>query len=212
MKLSTRAKTLKSYIRERTGSEPPLLYVEMLQSPPPSLKILIPVLPEMDFPQAIPDHMVPCGPIQRPSEELVNVDPELNAWLAEGPTIFINLGSHRVVDEEWAVEMAGALKMVFDAAAVVAKEQSRPGLAKLRVLWKLTKTGRSFLSVGKGLVDYETEKPGSKVYHILGDEIDQGRVKMLPWLSTEPVSVLKSGYLICSVHHGGANSGIETMS
>ena len=47
---------------------------------------------------------------------------------------------------------------------------------------------------------------------ILGAELEgDGRVKVRSWLETDPVSLLQSGHVICSVHHGGANSFYEAV-
>lgn len=204
---------LRPYIREKLGIEPVIVYSQVLQKPPPGLKALVPAIPEMDLPVAeIPKYTVTCGPILRPFDNIADVDPQLDAWLAEGPTVLVNLGSHRVYDEERAVEMAGALKLMLDMAAVAAKEQGRPELAKLRVLWKMNKTGRKFLRVGTNLPAEDPESRDRKVHDILGDEIDADRVRITTWLTTEPTAILQSGHIVCSVHHGGANSAIETIA
>lgn len=203
------------FFREKTGKEATLFYIEPVQEGIPGWKALVPSLPEYEYPLRKLDYLVPCGPILQPVRDLKAQDAELDSWLAEGPTVYISLGSHRVMDEEWAVEMARALRLVFDEADSKAEDESekegKSELGKLRVLWKLRKTGNQFLSAGRGDVDYDTGK-GSTVYEILAKEIDSGRVRIVNWLDADPISVLASGHVVCAVHHGGANSSIEAIA
>jgi UDP:flavonoid glycosyltransferase YjiC (YdhE family) len=37
------------------------------------------------------------------------------------------------------------------------------------------------------------------------------RVKIVDWLDVDPVAILASGQVVCSVHHGGSNSFHETL-
>lgn len=88
--------------------------------------------------------------------------------------------------------MAKALRIVIDKT-----QKSLPGL---QVLWKLKKFG-----------DWEVKPGGSEVYNILKDEIDADRIRVVKWVTAEPMSVLRSGHIVCSVHHGGANSYYEAV-
>jgi hypothetical protein len=45
----------------------------------------------------------------------------------------------------------------------------------------------------------------------LGDDIASGRVRIVDWFEAEPMAVLESGTVVCAVHHGGANSFLETV-
>ena len=144
---------------------------------------LCPALPEIDFPLAyIPDNVVGCGPIVLPAAPVSESDPSLASWLDEGPpTVLINLGSLIISDPIVAVEIAKGLRVVFDR------------FPNIRVLWKLK---------------YEWTK-SDKFYEILESEIESGQVRLPSWLVADPVSILASGKVVCSVHHGGANSYYE---
>ncbi|RAO66850.1 uncharacterized protein BHQ10_002862 [Talaromyces amestolkiae] len=65
----------------------------------------------------------------------------------------------------------------------------------VQVLWKF------------GQAEYIDE---ARLY--LKDHIDQGRVRIYNWLSASPVSLLETGYISVSVHHGGANCYNEALS
>jgi hypothetical protein len=65
-----------------------------------------------------------------PVQPVAKEDPKLEAWLRQGPTVLINLGSHITMDDSVAREFAAGLKVLLD---------SQP---KLQILWKLKKSGR----------------------------------------------------------------------
>lgn len=163
------------------------------------IRFLVANLPEIEFPLAItPDTILPCGPMIRPALPLAKVDPGLAAWLGRAPTLYVNLGTHMLLDEEFAVEMAKALRHVLDAVESVQWRDKR--LSGLQVLWKLNRKG-----------EYEVANEGCRVYDILGGEMETGRVKVVEWFEAEPTAVLEGGRVICAVHHGGANSFLETV-
>jgi hypothetical protein len=163
------------------------------------VKFLVANLPELEFPlRVIPGHIIPCGPMIRPAAAVSEVDPELAAWLARGPTLYINLGTHMAFNEEFAVEMATAVRIVLDHARSVLWRDKR--LAGLQVLWKLTRFG-----------EYEVATPGSAVYKILGRDVEKGVVRIVDWIGPEPTALLETGNVVCAVHHGGANSFLETV-
>ncbi|RDA85834.1 hypothetical protein CP532_5759 [Ophiocordyceps camponoti-leonardi (nom. inval.)] len=146
-------------------------------------------LPELDFPAVVPSHIVPCGPIIRNAPPVRDADPDLEAWLARGPTLYVNLGSLCPIAETQARELALAIKSVLDA------------LPRLQVLWKLKRDG-----------DYGVSKPGHGVHDALEKELKADRVRVtVEWLSVEPSSILGSGHVVCSMHHGGANSFFEAV-
>ncbi|RCI09209.1 hypothetical protein L249_1521 [Ophiocordyceps polyrhachis-furcata BCC 54312] len=146
-------------------------------------------LPELDFPAAVPSHLVPCGPIIRNAPPVRDADPHLEGWLARGPTLYVNLGSLCPIAETQARELALAIKSVLDA------------LPRLQVLWKLKRDG-----------DYSVSKPGDCIHDALNEELKADRVRVaIDWLSVEPSSILGSGHVVCSMHHGGANSFFEAV-
>ena len=161
---------------------------DFLGRPPPN-KLLLGCCQEIDFPvEKIPLNVVPCGPILRPAPSVREADPELAAWLARRPTVFVNLGTLSSYSETDATEMASALRMLFDACG---RENE---LAEVQVLWKLRKDG-----------SYSTES-GSTIHTILGREIEADRLRITDWTVPEPLAVLEAGNTICYVHHGGAGS------
>jgi hypothetical protein len=146
-------------------------------------------LPELDFPLAVPDDILPCGPIIRAAPALSSTDPELAHWLSRRRTIYINMGSICRVREDRAAELALALRIILD------REKQH-----LQVLWKLAKDG-----------EYTTLEAGGRIYETLRQEISAGLVRIVDCIEAEPIAILQSGNIACSVHHGGANSFNEAI-
>ncbi|TFK37242.1 hypothetical protein BDQ12DRAFT_705923 [Crucibulum laeve] len=157
------------------------------------VEYLAPMIPELDFHlTVIPDNVILCGPFVLPVIRTVEQDdPELSKWLqaANGRTILLNLGTHTIVDVANTRELAKGL------AAVIQHERDLK--REVQVLWKLQ------------LV------PGSEVDAVLreelGKDIDSGRVRIVSWLAVDPMAILHERSIICSVHHGGANSFFESV-
>lgn len=130
----------------------------------------------------VPRNVTACGPITVPARAFAKSDPDLAEWLQRRPTILINLGSHILSDSGDAVELAKGVRVVLG------RHQD------LQVLWKL----RSAVT--------------DELRAIVGAELEgDGRVSIRSWLETDPVSILQSGHVVCSVHHGGANSFYEAV-
>lgn len=183
--------------------------MDLAENPEPGLKRIVAAMPELDYPfPGLGDDVVMCGPIMKPFLALDDSDASLLAWLSRGPTIFINLGSHRAVNEDLAVEMATALRVVMAAAASAAERLGRPELARLQVLWKLKQTGGTWY---RGFTKYPIDEPGSRLHGILGGMMDADRVRVVDWVAAEPLSILDSGHVICYVHHAGANAALEGL-
>lgn len=108
--------------------------------------------------------------------------------------MYINLGSICRLHEDEAVELASALK------AVMKSFNEQPGGATLQVLWKLKKAG-----------EYAVSEDGCKLHGVLGEEMEADLVRISDWIQAEPVSILRSGHVVCSIHHGGANSFNEAI-
>jgi hypothetical protein len=164
----------------------------------PNNHYLIPSIPETDFPCYVAPNVTPCGPILLPEPPISESDPKLLAWLKQGPTVLINLGSHIRMDDAMARGFAGGLKVLLD---------SRPDV---QVLWKLKKIG------GLGIRPNDTLKSDeggvtADSLKTIENEIAAGRVRIEEWLSVDPVAVLQSGQVACSVHHGGSNSFHEAL-
>lgn len=129
-----------------------------------------------------------CGPIVIPFEPIEERDPALTKWLDNGPTVMINLGSHVVSDDKIAREVGGAIRILLD-------HHNTKGNGQMQVLWKAKASG----DVDRVVRD------------MVGKEIKEGRVKVVAWLDPEPVSVLQHPNVVCTVHHGGANSFFEAV-
>ncbi|KAF8555817.1 UDP-Glycosyltransferase/glycogen phosphorylase [Imleria badia] len=153
----------------------------------PGLTYICPALTEIDFPFAvIPMDMILCGPIVMPFDPLEESDPALAKWLDNGPTVLINLGLHVVSNEKLAREMASAFRILLDY-------HDKKGSRKIQVLWKAKPDG-------------DIQKV---IDEIIGNEIKEERIKVVAWLDAEPVSILQHPSVVCTVHHGGANSFYE---
>ncbi|OAA48784.1 3-hydroxyacid dehydrogenase/reductase [Cordyceps fumosorosea ARSEF 2679] len=161
---------------------------------PAGLKIFLPSDALVDFPfSVVPDHVVSCGPILRPAvAKLEEADPKLAAWLRRWDTVYVNLGTHVAYDGDTNANLAAAIKELLSAAAAKGRD--------VQVLWKVNKGGKG------SSADHED------LYRQVGESSDDGRVLIVDWLLAEPVSVLNSGSVVCSVNHGGANSYFEAVS
>ena len=154
----------------------------------PGVPYVCPAFTEIDFPFAvIPEDILLCGPIVIPFNPLEESDPALMKWLDSGPTVLTNLGSHIVSDEKLAREMVGAFRILLDY------HDNKGRSSKIQVLWKVKADGDIQRTIDE----------------IVGKEIKEGRIRVVAWLDTEPVSVLQHPNVICAVHHGGANSFYE---
>lgn len=162
----------------------------LLYDPPENVKIFLPSNSIVDFPFSnVPNHIVSCGPIIRSSVPLEQADPKLAAWLARRPTVYINLGTHVLYDDDTSLNLAGAIKSLLTAAADQGQD--------LQVLWK----------VNRGKTDNDTEY--SHLYKEACNGNEKQQLLIVDWLLAEPSSVLNSGHIVCSVNHGGANSYFE---
>lgn len=195
-----RHREVSRYIKAHTGGEMVTLD-DLNQRPPPGVKYLVANLPELEFPLSkIPPHIIPCGPMIRPAASVAEVDAGLAEWIAAGPTVYINLGTHAKTTERTAVEIARSIAHLLAAAdrhADSSADEKLP-LSRLRVLWKLTRK--------PPLYDDAPLRP------VLGPYLPADRVRILPWLAPEPSSLLASPRLVCAVHHGGANSFLEAAA
>jgi hypothetical protein len=187
------------YIKAHTGGSMVTLD-DLNQRPPPGVKYIVANLPEVEFPLTkIPPHIIPCGPIIRPALSVTDVDQDLADWLAGGPTVYINLGTHAKTTEATAVEIARSIHFLLEKAnRHIDEPDSKLPLSRLRVLWKLTRKPP----------DYDN----TAIRQAIGQQIDADRVRIVPWLAPEPSALLEEHTVICAVHHGGANSFLEAVA
>lgn len=152
-------------------------------------------MPEASIPvDVIPPNVTCTGPMSLSLAPAAEQDPDLVEWLARAPTLLINLGSAFVWVESQAAAMAQALAWLLEKT-------------DLQVLWKFRKES-------SGISGY---KNSSKIQY--SDEfaaplrpfLENGRVKMESWLVADPTSLLETGHIIASVHHGGAGCYHEAI-
>jgi hypothetical protein len=191
---------LREYVRIHAGGARLTTLNELsLGAPDKGVKVLVANRLALEFPlKVLPRHVVPCGPIVRDAKPVREVDAELAAWLEKGPTVYVNLGTHVCLSEESAGEMATGIRMLLDH--VRSKERDSRGMGGLRVLWKL--------SMEKKEGGEAWEK--SEAFRILDKDIQEGTVRIMRWIEAEPAAVLRAAGVVCAVHHGGANSFLET--
>jgi hypothetical protein len=140
---------------------------------------------EADFPlSVIPPSVIPCGPIFLSVAPAADQDPELASWLERAPTVLINLGSIFDYDENWALEMARAVKALLGNDANV------------QVLWKFNKRG-----------DY-----GDDFLEELKEEVANRRLRLESWIKIDPASLVETGNIALWVHHGGGNCYHEAVA
>ena len=145
---------------------------------------LCPSVRECDFDfEYIPPNVTPCGPITLIVPPVSKSDPELAAWLKQRPTMMLNLGSHMVSDVNDVKAMATAFRIVLERC---------PGL---QVLWKLKSKAEMMEHLSQ----------------VVGKEMASGTVRVESWIEVDPLAILQTGNVVCSIHHGGANSYFESV-
>ncbi|OAQ96797.1 hypothetical protein LLEC1_06970 [Akanthomyces lecanii] len=110
------------------------------------------------------------------------------------PELDFPLKSHPRIEDR-AVELAKGLNMAI--GQIEGKTHLGP---PLQVLWKLKKDG-----------EYDATGTASKVRAAFGGKMDDDRIRIVDWLDSSPLAVLKSGNVVCAVHHGGASSYNEAI-
>jgi hypothetical protein len=204
---SQRFQITRKYLQTHFGADMQLMTANelgVLKQPPEGVTILVSNSPELDYPFAIlPKYVIPCGPIVRAAKPIQDVDPELLAWLRRGPTLYINLGTYLMVTTDEATVLAKALKDVLDKA----DSNGYGGNTRLQIIWKLLRKG----SDGKRSHSKEWNGPWKQIRDVIGSEMDADRVRITDWLVAEPKSILESGFVFCSVNHGGASSFNEAL-
>lgn len=97
-------------------------------------------------------------------------------------------------------EFASGLKIVLER---------RP---EVRVLWKIRKSGGlKISSQTEPRSNFQEKGLVRDSLSAISNEIDSGRVKILEWISVDPMALLQSKHIVCSVHHGGSNSFHEAL-
>lgn len=133
----------------------------------------------------VPPNVTCAGPIVLSGAPAAEQDAELTAWLSRGrgQTLLINLGSSV---RNYSPQQASTM-----AAAVRATLERYPGA---QVLWKLINAESRTVELGP-----------------LSDLVASGRVRISGWMDVDPVSLLETGDIVASVHHGGSNCYHEAI-
>jgi hypothetical protein len=152
-----------------------------------STHYLIPTALECDFRfPYISENVTCCGLILLGSPSLSELDPELEIWLQKGPTLLFNLRSNKVSDTTLSRSLATAMRILLDQDP------------RVQILWELRP-------------DRGNETKEASIDDILSKETQSERVRIRGWLKAEPGAMLRSGLIVCSVHHGGADSYYEAV-
>ncbi|KAL4916755.1 diacylglycerol acyltransferase-domain-containing protein [Aspergillus aurantiobrunneus] len=150
---------------------------------------LSPALKELDWPFQVPDNVVPCGPILLPVAPVKTQDPEMFTWLHQAPTVLINLGTLYAPGPSVVLEIATGIKMFLESCSD----------RKIQVLWKLPKH------------PHDQDEIYDQSITPLKKQLDSDQVRIKSWFEVEPLAMLETGQVVCSVHHGGANSWYEAI-
>lgn len=175
----------KRFLREEGGIEDPLSFYKLHR---PDVPWITQTTEGASTPvDVVPQNVTCTGPIVLDAAPAAEQDPELVAWMADGAdtaggargrTLLINLGSSVIYSLEQANVMAEALRHTLVRF---------PGT---KALWKL-----------------RTNAEDSTYIHAAVDAYLEGlgeRVRIVDWLTVDPVSLLETGYIVASVHHGGS--------
>ncbi|KAF5374555.1 hypothetical protein D9757_010159 [Collybiopsis confluens] len=150
----------------------------------PDIPIIFPALPETEFPDIqIPSNVHLSGPILLPWKSVQECDPDLEEWLSQPEMKTIMINLG-----SHALSDAIQIREIGGGIRILLGT-----MKNVQVLWKLMPDGeiRSVLE------------------EIVGGE---KRVKIVNWLEADPYAVLVHPNVVCSVHHGGANSFFEAVS
>ncbi|KAL4963685.1 Diacylglycerol acyltransferase family [Aspergillus stella-maris] len=150
---------------------------------------LSPALKELDWPMDVPDNVVACGPILLPVAPVKTQDAEMFDWLHKAPTVLINLGTLYAPNPSVVLEIATGVKSFLSSSAG----------RDIQVLWKLPKH------------PHDQDEIYNQSITPLQKELDSDQVRILSWFQVEPLAMLQTGQIVCSVHHGGANSWYEAI-
>ncbi|KAL4910006.1 hypothetical protein BDW74DRAFT_46635 [Aspergillus multicolor] len=152
---------------------------------------LMPSIPQSDFPLSVPANVTGCGPIIPPFESAAH-DQAMASWLSQRPTVLFNLGSHMKYKIADAQQVITALSIVLDK------------FLNTQVLWKCQ-------SSNDETPDKKDSSKPSGIEHLVPAAL-QDRIRVTPWITPSPLSILAHDSTIMYVHHGGSNSFHETLA
>lgn len=169
---------------EAYGIHKPLQFFSLYRNDTPWITQHV---PEASMPLSyIPENVTITGPIVVSSVPAEEQDEELVLWLRKLPTVLINLGSSTQYDESRVISMV---------AAIAESLEARPDL---QFIWKY----RLSSNMNTTIDDY---------IRPVQEYIKNGRLRITRWLTVDPASLLESGLVTASVHHGGANCYWEAV-
>uniref|UniRef100_A0A8H7N409 UDP-glycosyltransferases domain-containing protein n=1 Tax=Bionectria ochroleuca TaxID=29856 RepID=A0A8H7N409_BIOOC len=131
----------------------------------------------------VPPNVFCAGPMYLSVATAAEQDAELADWLKNAPTVLLNLGSTVQYTSERAAVMVTAIENVLSNTSV-------------QILWKFAKVG-----------EYSDE-----VLEPLQQFVAGGRLRIDKWLTVDPTSLLETGDIVASVHHGGSNCYHEAIA
>jgi hypothetical protein len=145
-------------------------------------------IPELDYDGRQPPLLYPVGPMLLPSPPLGQADSDLDAWI-DGPrsdrafTITFSLGSQLALDKSKAEDVL----RVFEALLA---EQT-----ETRVYAKIMRMG-----------DYDLP-----LLDNLERRFGKDRLRVVEWMMSDPIALLRTGKVDLAIHHGGSNSYHEAL-
>ncbi|AEO66510.1 glycosyltransferase family 1 protein [Thermothielavioides terrestris NRRL 8126] len=159
----------------------------------------------IEFPlRVVPTHVVPCGPILRPARPVAEVDPALAEWLRGHPGSGEGGGGGGGGGGSRPAAVAAPAVVYINMGTHVFFDEVMAGEMARAVRVLLDR------AMEKGVV--QSGVRDSVVERVLGEEVRRGVVRIVEWMEAEPTAVLESGAVVCAVHHGGANSFLESVS
>lgn len=180
----------KRFLRDEGGIQDPLSFYRLHR---PDVPWITQTTKGASIPvQVVPQNVTCTGPIVLDAAPAAEQDPDLVAWMADGAEgssgrasragkiLLVNLGSSVVYSRQQAETMANALR---EALA------KYPGT---KVLWKLRTDPRDRAEIH------------TAVDTLLGNVVGGDRLRVSEWLTVDPVSLLETGHVVASVHHGGS--------
>jgi hypothetical protein len=148
-----------------------------------------PSLPELEYPHVPNPRTVFAGPILNPVPAVAaDTYPDLAAFLAQGRTALVNMGSLFKYTPADTIAMAEAL---------VAARKELAGSGGLQVLWKLPDAS-SF----ETLLDKHLGLPAQR----------RAWVRVEEWIEPPALAVLQHPNVAVFVHHGGASEALIPYS
>ncbi|KAK8079384.1 hypothetical protein PG997_007202 [Apiospora hydei] len=177
-------KAKQRFLREHGGIREPINFYKLHR---PNVPWLTQTTEGASIPvDVVPPNVTCTGPIILSAAPAAEQDAELTSWLTrggQGKTIFINLGSSiSEYKSEQASTMVAAIRATLEQHTDV------------QVLWKL-----------------QNAAARSGELEPLSGLVASGRVRISGWLDVDPVSLLETGAVVASVHHGGSNCYHEAI-